>query len=138
MSFAGVTTTPGSEPVHLLVDSTGLKLCGPGEWLVEKHAAKVRRSWRKLHIGVDADTGEIVAAELTGKDVDDGSQVGPLLEQIAGPVASFTGDGAYDRDDVYSVVCQRHPDAAVIVPCRRVRARCQAQRQRPRRPSATG
>ena len=82
------------------------------------HAAKVRRSWRKLHIGVDADTGEIIAAELTSKDVDDGSQVGPLLEQIAGPVASFTGDGAYDRDDVYREVCQRHPDAAVIVPPR--------------------
>ncbi|MGA7866831.1 MAG: IS5 family transposase [Stellaceae bacterium] len=109
---------PGSEPVHLLVDSTGLKLCGPGEWLVEKHAAKTRRSWRKLHIGVDADTGQIIAAELTGKDVDDGSRVGPLLEQIAGPVASFTGDGAYDRDDVYREVCQRHPDAAVIVPPR--------------------
>ena len=107
-----------SEAVHLLVDSTGLKLCGPGEWLVEKHAAKVRRCWKKLHIGVDADTGEIIAAELTGKDVDDGSQVGPLLEQIAGPVASFTGDGAYDRDDVYREVCQRHPDAAVIVPSR--------------------
>src|SRR5437870_10419500 len=108
----------GSEAVHLLVDSTGLKLCGPGEWLVEKHAAKVRRSWRKLHIGVDADTGQIIAAELTSKEVDDGSQVGPLLEQIAGPVASFTGDGAYDRDDVYREVCQRHPDAAVIVPPR--------------------
>ena len=60
----------------------------------------------------------IIAAELTGKDVDDGSQVGPLLEQIAGPVASFTGDGAYDRDDVYREVGQRHPDAAVIVPPR--------------------
>src|SRR3954471_20889059 len=109
---------PGSEPVHLLVDSTGLKLCGPGEWLVEKHATRTRRSWRKLHIGVDADTGQIIAAELTSKDLDDGSQVGPLLEQIAGPVASFTGDGAYDRDDVYREVCQRHPDAAVIVPPR--------------------
>jgi hypothetical protein len=108
----------GSEPVHLLVDSTGLKLCGPGEWLVEKHAARARRSWRKLHIGVDADTGQIIAAELTSNDVDDGSQVGPLLEQIAGPVASFIGDGAYDRDDVYREVCQRHPDAAVIVPPR--------------------
>src|SRR3954470_11594377 len=86
-----------------------------GEWLVEKHATRTRRSWRKLHIGVDADTGLIIAAELTSKDVDDGSQVGPLLEQIAGPVASFTGDGAYDRDDVYREVCQRHPDAAVIV-----------------------
>jgi hypothetical protein len=109
---------PGSEPVHLLVDSTGLKLCGPGEWLVEQHATGPRRSWRKLHIGVDADTGQIIAADLTSKDVDDGSQVGPLLEQIAGPVASFTGDGAYDRDDVYREVCQRHPDAAVIVPPR--------------------
>ena len=84
----------GSEAVHLLVDSTGLKLCGPGEWLVEKHAARARRCWRKLHIGVGADTGQIIPAEPTSKDVDDGSQVGPLLEQIAGPVASFTGDGA--------------------------------------------
>jgi hypothetical protein len=109
---------PGSEPVHLLVDSTGLKLCGPGEWLIEKHPARTPRSWRKLHIGVDADTGQIIAAELTGKDIDDGSQVGPLLEQIAGPVASFTGDGAYDRDDVYREVCQRYADAAVNVPPR--------------------
>ena len=67
---------------------------------------------------VDADTGEIIAAELTGKEIDDGSQVGPLPEQIAGPVASVTGDGAYDRDDVYREVCERHPDAAVIVPPR--------------------
>jgi len=67
---------------------------------------------------VDADTGRIIAAELTSKDVDDGSQVGRLLEQIAEPVASFTRDGAYDRDDVYRAVCQRHPEAAVIVPPR--------------------
>src|SRR3982750_4841620 len=81
-------------PVHLLVDSTGLKLCGPGEWLIEKHGTKTRRSWRALHLGVDADTGEIVAATLTPPDVDDGSQAGPLLDQVAGPVASFTADGA--------------------------------------------
>jgi hypothetical protein len=55
----------GSEPVHLLVDSTGLKLCGPGEWLVEKHGSKRRRGWRKLHLATDADTGRIVAAVLT-------------------------------------------------------------------------
>ena len=54
----------GSAPVHLLVDSTGLRSCGPGEWLVEKHGSKTRRSWRKLHLGVDADTGRIVATEL--------------------------------------------------------------------------
>src|SRR3954467_12878795 len=59
-------------PVHLLVDSTGLKLCGSGEWLVEKHGSCKRRSWRTLHLGVDADTGQIVAASLTGREVDDG------------------------------------------------------------------
>ena len=68
--------------------------CGPGEWLAEKHAARPPRSWRKLHIGVDADTGQIIAAELTSKDVDDGLQVGPLLEQIAGPVALTGGEAA--------------------------------------------
>jgi transposase len=107
-----------AEPVHLLVDSTGLKLCGPGEWLVEKHGTKARRSWRKLHLGRDADTGQIVAATLTTHDVDDGSQVGPLLDQVDGPIASFTGDGAYDQDGVYASVGERHPEAAVIVPPR--------------------
>jgi hypothetical protein len=48
--------------VHLLVDSTGLKLCGPGEWLVEKHGTRTRRSWRKFHIGVDAGTRQIIYA----------------------------------------------------------------------------
>src|SRR5215208_879228 len=71
-----------AEPVHLLVDSTGLKLCGPGEWLIEKHGTRRRRSWQKMHIGVDADTGRIVASELTTHDIDDGSQVGPLLDQV--------------------------------------------------------
>jgi hypothetical protein len=108
----------GSEPLHLLVDSTGLRLCGPGEWLVGKHGSKARRSWRKLHLGVDADTGRIVASALTDKAVDDGSQVGPLLDQIDGPVASFTADGAFDRDDVDNEVAARHPEAAVVVPPR--------------------
>jgi Transposase DDE domain len=107
-----------SEPVHLLVDSTGLRLGGPGEWLVEKHGTRTRRSWRKMHIGVDADTGQIVAAQLTDNDVDDGSQVGALLDQIDGPVASLTGDGAYDQDGVYGEVTARYPDAKVIVPPR--------------------
>jgi hypothetical protein len=104
--------------VHRLVDSTGLQLCGPGEWLVEKHGTRTRRSWRKLHIGVDADTGRIVAAELTVQDVDDASQVGPLLDQVADPIVSFTADGANDQDGVYAEVAARHPNAAVIVPPR--------------------
>src|SRR4051794_8842857 len=60
----------------------------------------------------------VVAAALTTNDVDGGSQVGPLLDQIDGPIASFTGDGAYDQDGVYSAVAARYPEAAVIVPPR--------------------
>jgi hypothetical protein len=108
----------GREPVHLLVDSTGLKLCGPGEWLVEKHGGRTRRGWRKLHLATDADTGRIAASALTNHDGDDGSQVGPLLDQVDGPVASVTADGAFDRDGVYAEVAARHPEAAVVVPPR--------------------
>jgi Transposase DDE domain len=107
-----------AEPVHLLVDSTGLKLCGPGEWRIEKHGTKTRRSWRKLHLGVDANSGQIVAAALTGPEADDGDQVGPLLDQVDGQIASFTGDGAYDQEGVYASVAERHPEAAIIVPPR--------------------
>src|SRR5439155_17019233 len=107
---------PTGEAVHLLVDSTGLRLTGPGEWLVEKHGTKARRAWRKLHLGVDAGTGRIEAVELTTSEVDDGSRGGPLLDQVEGGVASLTGDGAYDRADVYGAVAERHPAAAVVVP----------------------
>jgi hypothetical protein len=111
-------TGVGNAPIHLLVDSTGLKLCGAGEWLVEKHGTKTRRSWRKLHIGMDANTGEILATALTTNDVDDGSQVGPLLDQVECPLAAFTAEGAYDQDSVYRAVIGHDPDAAVIVPPR--------------------
>ena len=74
--------------------------------------------WWKLHLATDTDTGRIVAAALTGHDVDDGSRTGPLLDQVDGPVASFTADGAYDRDDVYAEVAARHPGADVVVPPR--------------------
>ena len=108
----------GSGPVHLLVDGTGLRLCGPGVWLEEKHGTRRRRAWKVLHLATDADTGEIAASALTGRDADDGSQVGPLLDRVDGPVASVTGDGAFDRDDVYAEVAARHPEAAVVVPPR--------------------
>ena len=62
----------------------GLKLCGKGEWLLEKHGTATRRSWRTLHLGVDAGTGQLVASTLTPKDVDDASQAGPLLDQAEG------------------------------------------------------
>ena len=67
---------------------------------------------------MDADTGQIVASALTTNDVDDGAQADPLLDQVTGPVASVTGDGAYDQEGVYASVAGRHPEAAVIVPPR--------------------
>ena len=94
------------------------------------HAAKVRRSWRKLHIGVDADTGEIIAAELTSKD--DGSQVGPcwsrLRVQLRRLPATGRTIGTMSTVRSASVIRMRRSL------CRHARARCQAQRQRPRRP----
>ncbi len=71
-----------------------------------------------LHLGVDADTGRIMASTLTSKDVDDASQVDPLLDQVAGSVASVTADGAYDQEGVAAAVAECHPEAAIIVPPR--------------------
>jgi len=105
------------EAMHRLVDSTGLRLCGAGEWLLEEAWHQDAPVVAKLHIGLDAETGQI-AASLTAKEVDDGAEAGPLLDQITGAGASFTGDGGYDQDRVYADVAERHPEAAVVVPPR--------------------
>jgi len=105
-----------SGPVHLLVDSTGVKLSGPGEWLVEKHGTRRRRAWRKLHLGVDAKTGTIVAS--TSKEVDDAAELGPLLDQVEEPLAAVIADGAYDQDNVYDTVAEHSAEAAGVVPPR--------------------
>src|SRR4051812_46624067 len=83
---------------------------------------------------MDANTGQIVAAALTTNDVDDGSQAGPLLDQVAGPVASFTGDGAYDQDRVYASVAERPPEAAVVVPPRATAVPSNAAESNPTQP----
>jgi len=101
---------------HLIVDSTGLKLRGAGEWLFEKHGTAKRRAWRKLHIGIDAASGEIVAFDLTDKDVDDASHVPTLLDQLTQAPASFMADGAYDRTATYDAILARNPFARFIVP----------------------
>jgi hypothetical protein len=80
-------------PLHLVIDSTGLKLFGQGEWQDAKHG-RMRRSWRKIHLALDAGTGEVVASILTGNDADDAGQVQGLLDQIDGEIASITADGA--------------------------------------------
>ncbi len=78
------------------------------------------RTWRKLHLAVDPSTGEILASELTSNEEGDASQVGPLLGQIPGPLASVTADGAYDGEPVYRAVSERQPDppVAVVIPPR--------------------
>jgi DDE family transposase len=70
------------EPLHLLVDSTGLKIYGEGEWLDQKHGIRAHRRWRKLHLSMNADTHEIVAVELTPDDIGDVSEIPRLLDQI--------------------------------------------------------
>jgi transposase len=118
----GVTVLPmridRDEPLHLLIDSTGLKIYGESEWLDEKHGLRSRRRWRKLHLGIDADKHEIVASELTPDDVGDVSEVRELLDQIDAEIASVTADGAYDGETVYDAVAERDPEAAVIIPPR--------------------
>jgi hypothetical protein len=103
-------------PIHLLIDSTGLKVFGAGEWVQEKHGAKTRCTWKKLHLAVDADTGMIMASTLTENDVGDPSQVAPLLHQIEATIASVTADGAYDGMPTYDVVAGHCEDVRVIIP----------------------
>jgi hypothetical protein len=107
-------------PVHVVIDATGLKVHGVGEWLVDKHGERGRRTWRKLHLAVDPASGEILASALTTTEAGDAALVGPLLEQITGPIASVTADGAYDGEPVYRAVAERQPDppVAVVIPPR--------------------
>ncbi len=107
-------------PIHLIVDSTGLKILGCGEWNAHKYkASKKRRDWRKLHIGVD-DEGFIVAAELTTSSADDASTVPDLLDQIEAPIRRFTADGAYDHRSIYERVgVAGTENVAIVIPPRR-------------------
>jgi hypothetical protein len=93
--------------------ASGLKVFDAGEWLHEKHGGKPRRSWRRLHLAINPDSSEILAAELT--DEGDASLVGPLLDQIDGPVSTVLADGAHDGEPTYRTVLDRHSDAAVVI-----------------------
>ena len=101
-----------------MIDSTGLKIYGAGEWLAAKHGQRARRGWRKLHLAVDTSSGQIVGVGLTDQDVDDASQVEPLLAQIQGEIEQFTADGAYDGEPTYAALATRDPDIAVVIPPR--------------------
>ena len=90
--------------MHLVVDSTGLKVYGEGEWKVRQHGWTKRRTWRKLHVGVNEATGEVVAQTLTSHRIDDASQVVPLLAQVDDAVGAVGGDGAYDKQKVFDAL----------------------------------
>ena len=108
-------TRAHDRPIDLIVDSTGLKILGRGEWNAHKHkASKKRRDWRKLHIGVDA-KGFIVAAELTASSRDDASTLPDLLAPLEVPIRRFTADGAYDHKSVYGRASAAGTENVVIV-----------------------
>lgn len=105
-------------PVDLIVDSTGLKVCGQGEWHSQKHGEKKRKCWKKLHIGVD-DQGQIIASTVTDSHAQDPSQVPVLLSQVDREIERFIGDGIYDQQPVYAAVEAHSPSASVIIPPRK-------------------
>lgn len=123
-------TSSKSAPTHLVIDSTGLKVHGEGEWKQRIHGKQKRRTWRKLHLAVDSDTGLITAATLTDNTSGDASQVEPLLEETLSdqPEAESSkvesaemaldkvgADGAYDTFDVHEVISD-HGASPVIPP----------------------
>jgi Transposase DDE domain len=104
-------------PLNLVLDSTGLKVYGEGEWKVRKHGYSKRRTWLKLHLAIDPQTHEIQAAMVSDPGVTDEEMVPPLLEQVDHPVESMAGDGAYDRRTVSDELDRR--DARALIPPRR-------------------
>lgn len=84
------------ENIHIAIDSTGLKVYGEGEWKVRAHGVSKRRTWRKLHIGIDVNTQEIISVCLTGNDKDDAAVAQEMIEGKTKKIESFRADGAYD------------------------------------------
>ena len=97
------------EPLHLVVDSTGAKVYGEGEWKVRQHGYSKRRTWRKVHLALDANTGQLRAARMTHQDVADGEVLPELLDQIPvdEPIDTIGGDGAYDTQACYAAITAR-------------------------------
>jgi hypothetical protein len=89
-----------SQSLNIVMDSTGLKIYGEGEWKVRQHGISKRRTWRKLHIGANPEDGEIQAVILTENSVSDGDAVEALLQQIEQDIVKFAADGAYDKRKV--------------------------------------
>jgi IS5 family transposase len=105
------------EALHVLVDSTGVKIYGEGEWKVRQHGVSKRRTWRKVHFGVDRTSQQIVATLVTTNDVSDDEAFSELLEQVPGKIQRVSADGAYDKRKCYQALIER--DAEAVIPPRR-------------------
>jgi Transposase DDE domain len=104
--------------VHLVLDSSGLKVSGEGEWKVRQHGWSKRRTWRKFHLSIDVDSGEVQAAMLSTAGVTDAEMVDPMLAQVENPIASVVADGSYDQRAVYAAIQARAPAATILIPPR--------------------
>jgi hypothetical protein len=113
----GLSRLSSSESLHLVLDSSGFKVYGEGEWKVRQHGWSKRRTWRKLHLAVDEATGEIVAAVASEASVTDDDVVSDLVEQVARPIKQVSADGAYDKRKCYEAL--EATGAKVTIPPRR-------------------
>lgn len=108
-----------SVSLNLVLDSTGLKIYGEGEWKVRKHGYSKRRTWRKLHLGAEPESGEIQAVLLTENSVSDDAVVKVLLEQIEHPLLACAADGAYDKRKVYDALNKHSSEVEILIPPRK-------------------
>lgn len=108
-----------SGSLNLVLDSTGLKIYGEGEWKVRKHGYSKRRTWRKLHLGADPENGEIQAVLLTENNISDDAVVKDLLEQIEQTLLACAADGAYDKRKVYDALNRHSPEVEILIPPRK-------------------
>ena len=98
---------PRQGNIDVVLDSTGLKVFGEGEWKVRQHGPSKRRTWRKLHLAIDPQTQEILAEALTTNAGHDADQAAELLDAVPAKIATVTADGAYDQWKVYATIDQR-------------------------------
>ena len=108
-----------NQKLNIVMDSTGLKIYGEGEWKGRQQGVSKRRTWRKLHIGANPEDGEIQAVILTENSVSDDAVVEVLLEQIEQEIAKFAADGAYDKRKVYDGLNAHSPDVNILIPPRK-------------------
>jgi hypothetical protein len=105
--------------LNVVMDSTGLKVYGEGEWKVRKHGYSKHRTWRKLHLGGNPDNGEILAVVLTGNNISDAAVVKEMLTQIEQALLACAADGAYDKRKVYDALNEHSPEVDILIPPRK-------------------